>query len=215
MSRSTESEMLFERFCKTHGITLERIPAEHERNPADLLRLSRSAKRPDYLMTVGDGSTVFHVVVEVKQIDGKAPLEIGPRHSSSVGAAVRAQIDAAKGQLEYASARRLPAILLVFNAWDTLQSVGTEMQHFLAAMYGDWTVAIDEGNVVDSYHGRNARMRANANTRFSAVGHLRRSADGARITLYENLHAKFPLPFHALPSCIEVVLCDEDRSTPR
>lgn len=74
-------------------------------------------------------------------------------------------------------------------------------------MYGELTLRINPSCQVMSepFHGRNARLREHANTSFSGVGHLRRTPCGAAVKLYENAFAAYPLPFDAIPGCIEVV----------
>jgi hypothetical protein len=129
----------------------------------------------------------------------------GERQTRTVGKQVRRMITEAKDQLQAASHAGFPTILLIYNTVDPLQRFGTEALDFTFAMYGEWTVRLKEGQIEDSFHGRNSSLRPNANTSFSAVGHLRRTESGADVKIFENVYARHPLPYEALPECIEVV----------
>jgi hypothetical protein len=89
---------------------------------------------------------------------------------------------------------------------------GTEEHDFVSAMYGELTVRLTNGRATDSFHGLNAKIRHDANTSFSGVGHLKRVADGAEVRLFENVYAKHPLPFEFLPACIEVVRAEVEHA---
>jgi hypothetical protein len=194
VTRKTESEALFEQFCSTHRLAVEPIPRGDDNTP-------------DYLLRLGEAP----VYVEIKQIDIDDSFG-GPNGVSSrtIGDHVRAKINEARKQLQARSKQGSPCVLLVYNNLDPLQAFGTEEHDFITAMYGEWTVRIASNAIVDSYLGRNARLRPKHNSSFSAVGHLRRTSDGASVLLYENLHARHPLDYEALPKCFEVRRFEDD-----
>lgn len=99
----------------------------------------------------------------------------------------------------------MKAALLIHNAVDPWQMFGTEDHDFVCAMYGELTARLTNGRTMDSFHGRNAKIRHDANTSFSGVGHLKRVRDGAEVRVFENVYATHLLPFQLLPACIEVV----------
>jgi hypothetical protein len=76
-----------------------------------------------------------------------------------------------------------PTILLIHNAVDPMQMFGTEPHDFISDMYGELTVRLVNGKSADSFHGLNAKLRHDENVSFSGVGHLRRTAEGAEVTL--------------------------------
>jgi hypothetical protein len=114
--------------------------------------------------------------------------------------------------LKTASEAGLPAILLIHNTVDPQQMFGTEEHDFVFAMYGELTVRLINGRATDSFHGRNAKIRHDANISFSGVGHLKRVADGAEVKIFENVYAQYPLPFKFVPACIEVVRVEVEHA---
>lgn len=189
MSR-TESEELFEDFCRQHKLDWQRIS-------------EGAAKTPDYSIKFGPVS----VAVEIKQIETKQGFD--PRGVSSrlVGWHVRNQINEARAQLQVAAHAGVPTVLLIYNAIDPRQLFGTEQHDFISAMYGELTIRIDRSTLEAGkpFHGRNARLRKDCNTSFSGVGHLQRTSTGASVTVYKNAFAAHPLPCGAAPSCIQVI----------
>lgn len=188
MTVKTESEALFEAFCATHR--LDWAPHGTTDTPT-----------PDYRLNFA-GVTVC---VEVKQIESEVGFVAGGRQSRTVGEHVRRKITEAKAQLQAASYAGFPTILLIYNTVDPRQAFGTEVHDFTFAMYGELTVRLKEGHIEDSFHGRNSSLRPSMNTSFSALGHLRRTESGAEVKIFENAYARHPLPYEALPECIEVV----------
>lgn len=195
MSRKTESEALFERFCGQHRLDWTPIPAG-------------SGKTPDYRLQF-QGCTVL---VEIEQIESRTGFHSSGASSRTVGSHVRHKISEARKQLKTASEAGLPAILLIHNTVDPWQTFGTEDHDFVCAMYGELTVRLTNGRATDSFHGRNAKIRRDANTSFSGVGHLKRVGDGAEVRVFENVYATHPLPFQLLPSCIEVVRVEVEHA---
>lgn len=190
MTRKPEAETLFESFCHTHRIAWERIP-------------NGQTRTPDYLVYLLDGESVYF---EVKQLDADDSFDASAGHySRNVGAHIRKKIADARKQVQPGASEGVPCVLLVYNNLDPRQAFGTEPHDFISAMYGEMTVVLKDNVVTDSFHGRNAFLRQGHNTSFSAVGHIRKSAPGTTIQLYENVFACNPLSFSSIPACIEVV----------
>lgn len=114
-------------------------------------------------------------------------------------------------QIQSASEKGKPTVLLIYNNLDPLQLHGTENHDFERAMYGELTVVIDRnsGKIADSFHGDNKSFHECKNTSFSALGRLMRhpysTDETLSVTLFENIHAKVPIDYDALPTCFEVV----------
>ena len=179
----TTSELLFERFCSLHGLPCVRI----NEGPTPT---------PDYLVILGGVETVF----EIKQLDKDENFS-SASGSRTLGDHVRAKINEARNQVRPAAQRGLPAVLLIYNNLDPLQTFGTEQQDFVAAMYGEPTVVVSVKSdaILDSFEGRNKSFRAGKNESFSAVGYLRQDNSAPLVHLYENLYAKVPLAYERLP----------------
>jgi hypothetical protein len=188
--KRTISENLFENFCIHHKLNYQRVAENTD-------------KTPDYHLRFGE----ITVAVEIKQIESLEGFNPGGVSSRTAGSHVRQKISEARQQLQPVARSGIATILLIHNTVDPLQLFGTEQHDFLSAMYGELTIRIDRFTLEKSpmFHGRNARFRQDANTSFSGVGHLRRTIDGAHITVYENVYASQPLPFNALPPSIEVM----------
>ena len=189
MTDKTVSEALFESFCDAHRVSCKPVPTG----------LTRS---PDYLVSFG-GESVY---VEVKQLDADDSFDT-PQGSSSrtVGSHIRQKIADSRKQVQPGASEGVPCVLLVYNNLDPMQAFGTELHDFVSAMYGEMTVVLKDNEISDSFHGRNAFLRQERNTSFSAVGHIRKSAAGITVRLYENVFARNPLNFSSVPACIEVV----------
>ena len=195
MTRKTESELLFEAFCAQNDLDCHRIPTGAE-------------KTCDYMLSFGAVS----VLVEIEQIESEKGFTPNGVSSRTVGAHVRHKISEARRQIKTARDANLPALLLIHNTVDPLQAFGTETHDFICAMYGELTVSLVNGRVHDSYHGRNAKLRNDENTYFSGVGHLQRLSKGASVKVFENVFAERPLPFDAMPGCIEVVRVEVEHA---
>jgi hypothetical protein len=194
LMRKTESEALFEAFCSKHHLDWKSV-------------LAGPGKTLDYQLQFGPTT----VLVEIEQIESLNGFNPGSVHSRTVGSHVRHKISEARRQLQTASLAGLPALLLVYNAVDPSQAFGTESHDFISAMYGELTVRLVNGRARDSFQGRNAKLRHDANTSFSGVGHLRRTADCAEVTIFENIYAKHLLPFDSMPPCFEFVRVEIDH----
>jgi hypothetical protein len=142
------------------------------------------------------------VYFEIKQIDEDANFRRpGGVSSRTVGDHVRSKINEARAQMQAGAALGIPSVLLIHNNLDPLQLFGTERHDFIAAMYGEMTVVLKSGKIVDSFQGRNSTLRQNHNSSFSAIGHLRSSPTGATVETYENIFARNRLAPSALPDC--------------
>lgn len=188
MSTQTAGELAFEMFCRTHQISC--------------------AKVEEGLKSTPDYEVVFNRVtayVEVKDIEEDENFR-GLVKSRTVGSHVRARIHEAKAQLQPVARAGAPTLLLIYNALDPHQSFGTEQHDFLAAMYGEFTVAISlsSNKIVDSFQGRNKSLAEDKNTSFSAVGGIYTANGGVSVVIYENVFAKNPIDFSSLPACIDV-----------
>jgi hypothetical protein len=175
MTRRTESELVFEAFCKLHALPLERIK-------------EGTSSTPDYSVVLG--ATSIHV--EIKQIDTDPAFST--LQLRTPGTHVRAKINQARDQVRQAANNDIPAILLIYNNLDRMQLFGTEQHDFLAAMYGELTLVPSPGTSMlrGPFHGRNQSLREDKNVSFSAVGHLCGSTMQASVHLYENAYAKIP-----------------------
>ena len=188
MTRKTESEAMFEAFCTEHHLDWQPIPTGPD-------------KTTDYRLRFG----AVTVQVEIEQIESQRGFNPDGVSSRTVGSHVRQKISEARRQMQMAAQAGVPAILLIHNTIDSWQAFGTETHDFMCAMYGEMTVRLTDGRPRESFHGRNAKLRDDANTSFSGVGHLKRVANGIEVKVYENVYAAHPLPFENMPSCIQVV----------
>ena len=187
MSSKTVSEFAFEKFCSSNGLTYQKI-------------VEGSDPTPDYVLTIND----MTIYVEVKQIDEDVNFS-SARQTRSPGTHVRAKINEARNQVRNASENGFPTVLLVYNNLDPLQRFGTEQLDFLAAMYGELTmlVSVTPNSSSGVFHGRNRAFRENKNNSFSAVGRLYKDQDSVAVHLYENMYAKVPLNYGALPPAMQ------------
>ncbi len=189
MNAKNKSELLFEGFCRDHGLVMS--PVDTGPDPT-----------PDYYLRFGEAI----VFAEIKQIESELGIDRDGVSSRIVGDHVRQRILEARKQVQVASRAGYPTILLIYNMVDEpFQSFGTERHDFLAAMYGEPTIRLIEGKVAGSFHGKRSELQSAKNTSFGAVGHLRRTNGGAEVTLYENLYARNRVPFDVLPKCFTVV----------
>lgn len=190
MTVKTEAEVIFEFFCNRHVLDWKKIP-------------EKDSPTPDYVINC-DGQVIYF---ELKQIDSDEKFDKSGKSVSSrtVGSHVRKKIGESKKQVQTGAKEGAPSVLLIYNNLDSLQLFGTEQHDFIAAMYGEMTVriGIKDNKILDSFHGRNSLLREAQNTSFSAVGHLRRTIDGASVLLYENIYALNPLNLELLPACLE------------
>ncbi len=189
----TLSEEVFERFLTKHSLSFDKIA-------------TADTPRPDYFVTAGDLKIVF----EIKELTRDENFKItrdGSIAHRIIGDHVRSAITQAAKQIQYgAKGLGLPSILLIYNKID--HCFGTENHDFIAGMYGEPTLLLDPQTgapVSPVFHGRNARLRNERNTSFSAVGRLSSYSEETRVTVFENVYAHVPIPYEQLPACLEVV----------
>jgi hypothetical protein len=193
---NTKSEDLFEDFLNSNAVRFSRIEEVKQ----------KGAKRPDYLVEIGDLKIVF----EVKQFgddedDERAQFTGG--WSSTPGARLRQLITRSKKQIQFGADQGIASVLLVYNNTDPVfQLRGTDEFDFRTAMYGELTMLIDKQaqETSEFFHGRKNEMQESKNTSFSAVGHLSNRGGTTTVTLWENAYAKVKIPFEQLPPCFAV-----------
>jgi hypothetical protein len=193
---NTKSEALFEEFLHSNGARFSRIEEVKEKD----------AKRPDYIVEIGDVRIMF----EVKQLGDDEDAEraqLTGGWSSTPGAQLRQRITRSKKQIQFGADQGIPAVLLVYNNTDPIfQLRGTDEFDFRTAMYGELTMLIDTRAQEKSefFHGRKKEMQESKNTSFSAVGHLCSLGGTTTVTLWENTYAKVKIPFEQLAPCFAV-----------
>lgn len=194
----TRSEQIFEAFLAANAIPFEKIPEE-------------TTPRPDYLVSLGETKLIF----EIKELtdDENFGVVDDPAHphiksfSGTIGKHVRRLIGGSKKQIQYGAQQGLPSALLVYNVLDRVfQDFGTSDRDFVAAMYGEFTIAIDKRThqTSEMFNGKNQTLQAGKNTSFSAIGRLCDRKGKTTVTLFENIYAQVKLPFEHLPPCFDV-----------
>jgi hypothetical protein len=195
---NTKSESLFEQFLASHNLPFEKI-------------LEDTTPRPDYRVFVGSGQIIF----ELKELSEdpnfgivKDPAFPHIKSSSrTMGEHVRRRIESSKKQVQYGAKQGIPSVLLIYNNIDPIfQDFGTEAMDFTAAMYGAYTIVIDQQThtATDWFNGKDRMLQESKNTSFSAVGHLSDRAGTTSVTLYENVFAKVKISYEELPACFEL-----------
>ncbi len=198
----TKSESLFEKFLADNNLPFEKIEES-------------STPRPDYRVFVGDREIIF----EIKELEDDGNFGVikdpaYPRIKSSsrdVGRHIRRRIVRSMKQIEFGAKQGIPSILLIYNNIDPhFQYFGTEPTDFIAAMYGAYTVVINEetGTTSDWFNGKGRKLDDSQNTCFSAVGHLCDRGGKTTVMLYENVFAKLKVTYGQLPPCIGVQRID-------
>ena len=188
ISPLTKSEKLFELFLHANDLRFIRIVVE-------------SDPRPDYQVSF-DG---FDLIFEITQID--KDKNFGKISSRTPGSHIRSKISQKRKQIKWGTDQGIPSILLVNNQLDLVfQMFGTEEGDFIAAMYGEYTLAVNKvsGQITDAYHGKNQSLREDTNTSFSAVGRLYTRENLPKILIFENVFTKSKIPYDKLPCCFEV-----------
>lgn len=188
----TLSEQLFEEFLTKNGLPFDRIPEEN-------------SPRPDYIVTFGIDKIIF----EVKELSedenfSKEPFKVSSR---KIGEHIRSAIRKSSKQIQYGANQGIPSVLLVYNNIDRHHLFGTEPHDFECAMYGEYTVTCCRltKEISEGHHGKNSLLREDNKTHFSAIGHLHPNKGEWKITIYENIFAKFPLSYERVPSCFDII----------
>jgi hypothetical protein len=194
----TRSEEILEAFLAANAVPFEKIAED-------------TTQRPDYLVSVGELKLIF----EVKELteDDKFGVIDNPAHphiksfKSKIGEHVRRRIAGSKKQIQFGAKQGIPSVLLIYNILDRVfQAFGTGDQDFIAAMYGEFTIAIDKNTheASEMFNGQNQSLQPKKNTSFSAVGRLCDRNGKTTVTLFENIYAQVKLPFQHLPPCFDV-----------
>ena len=193
MAEGPISEQIFECFCKSMGLSFERIPEE------------KKARTPDYLLKVG----TIEIVVEVKEYGLNREEEESYRclketgfamtEGGEVGKKVRKKIGKSGGQIRARTEGKRPGMLVLLDP--------TGMGNFMpedikAAMHGAFTVRVTIPRRYDPSrprsarltHGGGRRMTESDNTSISAVALLwvNGPAD-VHLYVYHNVHAVVPI----------------------
>jgi hypothetical protein len=188
----TPTERLFYDFCIVNGILCERLSPEPNSATADF-RIQING-RPLY--------------VEIKEIEedkGLTKYPTGWSYSGTPGEIIRRRIMSARKQIKSAAKESDPAILLIYNGVTAPQNMSpTSNYDFIHGMYGEMElkIGLESRAVTGPLIGKNRTLRSDANTAFSAVGRLEKTAEGAKVHLFENMYAQNKMDFDALPKCI-------------
>jgi hypothetical protein len=194
----TRSEEILEAFLAANAVSFQKIAED-------------TTHRPDYLVSLGEA----RLILEVKELaeDDKFGVVDDPARpyiksfSGTIGEHVRRRIAGSKKQIQYGAKQGIPSVLLIYNLLDrAFQDFGTSDLDFVAAMYGELTIAIDKGTQQTSeiFNGKNQSLQAGKNTSFSAVGRLRDRNGKTTVTLFENVYAQVRLPVEHLPRCFDL-----------
>lgn len=186
----TESERAFESYCSKKHLEFFRVPTDER-------------KSPDYLLKVGD----LEIVIEVKQIEpnreerealGKLETEGFSASSTVPGQRVRKKITDSAPQLKRHAEKGRQTILLLYST-DIFQS-HIEPYHIRVGMYGFHTIyyAIPSDRskrpkVIGESLGKGKKMTDSQNTSISALAIMLRTNYGLDVTLYHNIHSRFPI----------------------
>lgn len=201
MSIRTESEILFEKFCRETGIPFTPISPE-----------PRAGRRtPDYELHVQEPA----ILAEVKQIDSNPEdkellrrlQENGSYEFQGLpGKRVRRKIRDAASQLKARAKPGQPTLLVVYNNVDVLR-VFTGPDSMMSAMYGVhevvFTTICDPAGRqrrVSRRLGRNRQLTPQHNTTISAVAVLFEGPEGPYLVVYHNRFASNPIPPKVLRS---------------
>lgn len=194
----TESEVLFENFCKMHGIECQPLKPSSKKYD----------KTPDYDIFIGENK----IVVEVKQMDPN-PKEKDKQDElnnsgtvsikSKPGHRVRGKIKDAKGKFKKRCENKYPSILLLYDNVKYFKH--TDPFEILTAMYGEpyfpvtCTVTNGSTQIGNMKLGGKQKMTKETNTSISAIGVLKKGSDGnPYMTIYHNVNAKLRLAYEVL-----------------
>jgi len=118
--------------------------------------------------------------------------------SGTIGEHVRLRITGFKKQIQYGARQGIPSLVLIYKDLERVfQAFGTDDTDFIAAMYGELTIAIDKNTqkASEMFNGKNQSLQAAENTSFSAVGRLCDRGGKTTVTLFENIFALVKVPF--------------------
>ncbi|MBZ5512550.1 MAG: hypothetical protein LAN70_15460 [Acidobacteriia bacterium] len=190
----TESEELFEEFCHSNCVVVEKVVPESE-------------KTPDYLVRHRDAA----IIVEVKQFDAtaaerrtllKSPDELDESdafYDGRPGDGVRSKINSAMPQLKRLSGGKIPTLLVLYDNVQLWPEI-CDAYAIKVAMYGVESILITpepapEGGatVVARWHGPRRKATRLANTSLSAIALLLLDGERLRMNIFHNFFARNPL----------------------
>lgn len=193
MTHKSESESLFERFCKMSGIHYERIVPDGQ-------------KIHDYDIIVGEQK----IVVEIKQMDpnpeeSQKINELNTLGSTAIktelGKRVRGKITDSQGKFKKRTQNRYPSILVLYD--NVKYHKHTEPFDILAGMYGQLEFPIKyldssseevQAQIGNMKLGSKRKMTMSTNTSISAIGVLKKDKGGnPNLIIFHNRYARVPL----------------------
>jgi hypothetical protein len=202
----TKSEALFEGFLTANNLPFEKIEEKD------------NTRTPDYRVSIGSGEIIFEVK-ELSEDENFAVVKDPAHphvksHSRILGDHIRDRIKWSKTQIQFGRSQGIPSVLLIYNDIDPIQIFGTEPMDFTSAMYGAYTIVLNEETRTSSdwFNGKGQMLQENVNTSFSAVGHLCDRDGKTTVTLYENVFAKVKVPYSGLPACFDVPRIEVSRN---
>ena len=190
----TESEELFEIFCREAAIPIERVQSGHQ-------------KTADYFI----GQDDRRLVVEVKQFDpnsrdriilNKSPEEFGEQeafYDGMPGDRVRLKINKSMTQLKSLSKGVIPTLLVLFdnvNLWPEM----CDPSAIKVAMYGVETILITNeespnggARIVDRWHGSHRKATSSTNTTLGGIAPLLIEDGRLHLKVFHNYFAALPI----------------------
>ena len=188
---TTQSEHLFESFCRRHRIMCQRVATTSTRTPDYEIYLSRRK-----------------IAVEVKEItpnkeelEAQRLVKLGQFvvFSSTPGDRVRGKISDAVPQLKAATKGRRSGLLVLLDTGFTAEH--TSPYNIRVAMHGFETHYLGvpqdlskPAYLKDKGFGKGKKTTATSNTSLSAIAVLDPHSPQPTIAIYHNPYAKVPLP---------------------
>lgn len=193
LDMKTQSEKLFEDFCRRNNIACKSISV-------------RSSRTPDYCISVNGEK----IVVEVKEFSPnkedekmlrKAAQErvfvVGWRHRP--GERVRNKISKSAKQISNFSKGKYPGLLVLYNSIDNVEP--TSGYEIKVAMFGIDTMVLSRPDsmnempeVLERKSGPNRKLTPSDNTSISAIAVLTKDSDTLDLAVYHNRHAAIRIP---------------------
>ena len=214
MEQKTESDLLFEKFCRMNGI---------ECRPVETSSVE-GEKTPDYDILIAG----YKILVEVKQMNpnpGEAQKqeELNKTGTTSIkskpGHRVRGKIKDAMGKFKKRTENRHPSLLVLYD--NVKYYKHTDPFEILSAMYGEpyfsvtYTDTTDRIEIGNMKLGGKQKMTKDTNTSISAIGVLKKESDGnPSLEIFHNIYAKSPLSSEVLSKIpVKQYTIDPTKST--
>lgn len=196
LDMKTQSEKLFEDFCRRKNIACKSISV-------------RSSRTPDYCISVNGEK----IVVEVKEFSPNKEdqemlrkavqekvLVVGETHCP--GERARRKIAKSAKQISNLSKGKYPALLVLYNSIIPVNPIGE--YELKVAMFGLETVVMSPSmsmngmlKIVGGKFGPKRKLTPNCNTSISAIAVLTDNSGIPDLTVYHNHHAAIPMPTEA------------------